>query len=112
MPPVSTVPPVSTKQMTELPLDVVRKVARLARLKLSEEEISRMRQQLNETLTYVELLNEVDTADVEPMAHAVEMTNVFRADEPQPSLTRAQALSNAPKSDGRYFLVPAILDEG
>ena len=98
--------------MSEFTPELVRKVAHLARLKLTDAEIARMSQQLGDTLTYVELLNEVDTSDVEPMAHTVELSNVFRDDEPRESLSRDQALANAPKTDGKYFLVPAILDEG
>ena len=98
--------------MSEFTPEQVRKVAHLARLKFSDDECTRLSRQLGDILTYVELLNEVDTTDVEPMAHAIEMTNVLREDVPQPSLPREQALANAPQTDGRYFLVPAILDEG
>lgn len=91
--------------------DVVRRVARLSRLKLDEAEVSRLANELSQVLHYVDQLNELDVKNVEPMAHAIELTNVFRADEPRPSLSREQALSNAPKSDGKYFLVPPILEE-
>ena len=91
--------------------DVVRRVARLSRLKLDEAEVSRLASELSQVLHYVDQLNELDVKNVEPMAHAIELTNVFRADEPRPSLSREQALSNAPKSDGKYFLVPPILEE-
>jgi aspartyl-tRNA(Asn)/glutamyl-tRNA(Gln) amidotransferase subunit C len=91
--------------------DVVRRVARLSRLKLDDAEVSRLANELSQVLHYVDQLNELDVKDVEPMAHAIELTNVFRADEPRPSLPREAALSNAPKSDGKYFLVPPILDE-
>ncbi|TXT30189.1 MAG: aspartyl-tRNA(Asn)/glutamyl-tRNA (Gln) amidotransferase subunit C [Planctomycetota bacterium] len=63
-------------------------------------------------LGYVELLNELDTSAVEPMAHVADLANVFRDDELRPSLPRAAALSNAPKTDGKYFVVPQILEEG
>jgi aspartyl-tRNA(Asn)/glutamyl-tRNA(Gln) amidotransferase subunit C len=88
----------------------VRKVAHLARLSLTDEEIDRFTRQLGDVLNYVAQLNEVDTEHVAPMAHAVELSNVFRPDEPRESLPRADALANAPKSDGRYFLVPQILE--
>lgn len=91
--------------------DVVRRVARLSRLKLDDAEVSRLANELSQVLHYVDQLNELDVKDVEPMAHAIELTNVFRADEPRPSLPREAALANAPKSDGKYFLVPPILDE-
>ena len=96
------------------PLDraTVLKVARLGRLKLAENEVDDYLQKLGQILTYVDQLNEVNTDDVEPMAHAVELRNVFREDEVQPSLPRDQALANAPKTDGQYFLVPQIIDAG
>jgi aspartyl-tRNA(Asn)/glutamyl-tRNA(Gln) amidotransferase subunit C len=93
-----------------LTADDVRSVAHLARLKLSDEEVERFTQQLGDVLTYVEQLNEVDTAAVEPMAHAIELSNVLRADEPRESLPRDAALANAPQTDGKYFLVPQILE--
>jgi aspartyl-tRNA(Asn)/glutamyl-tRNA(Gln) amidotransferase subunit C len=89
----------------------VEKVARLARLLLSEEELDRMTVQLGQILQYMDLLREVDTADVEPMAHCVEMSNVFREDRVQPSLPRSEALANAPCDDGECYLVPAVLGE-
>ncbi|NOX53786.1 MAG: Asp-tRNA(Asn)/Glu-tRNA(Gln) amidotransferase subunit GatC [Planctomycetes bacterium] len=89
----------------------VEKVAVLARLKLSDTELDRFTAQLGKVLEYVAILNEVNTDDVEPMAHAVEMKNVFRDDVPTPSLSREQALANAPKTDGKFFLVPQILEE-
>jgi len=98
--------------MSDITPELVRKVAHLSRLQVTEAEVDRLSQQLGDILTYVELLNEVDTDGVEPMAHAIELTNVLRADEPRESLPRDQALANAPSSDGQYFLVPAILDEG
>jgi|SRR5438552_3006580 len=88
----------------------VLKVANLARLKLSDAEVDDCTAKLGSVLAYVELLSEIDTEDVEPMVHAVELSNVFRSDEVLPSLTRDEALSNAPKTDGRFFLVPQILD--
>ena len=95
----------------QLTPDVVRRVARLARLKLDDSEVAKLATELSQVLHYVDQLNEVDSASVEPMAHAIEFTDVFRVDEPRPSLPREAALSNAPKSDGKYFLVPPILDE-
>lgn len=94
-----------------LDVEKVRKVAVLARLKLSDAEIADYATKLGNILKYVDTLNEVDTDGVEPMVHAVELSNVFRADEIQPSLPREAALSNAPKTDGVYFLVPQILED-
>jgi aspartyl-tRNA(Asn)/glutamyl-tRNA(Gln) amidotransferase subunit C len=90
----------------------VRKVAHLSRLKLSEDEVAKFTRQLREVLKYVDQLDAVDTRGVEPMAHAVGVHNVLRGDDVRPSLAREAALSNAPRSDGRYFLVPQILENG
>lgn len=96
-----------TKHLTR---DEAAKVATLARLKLDEGELEQLSGQLAAVLDYVDMLNEVDTENVDPMAHTFELSNVLREDEVLPSLSREDALSNAPKTDGRYFLVPAILD--
>jgi aspartyl-tRNA(Asn)/glutamyl-tRNA(Gln) amidotransferase subunit C len=88
----------------------VRKVADLARIALSDEEIATLGPQLSKLLDYVEVLGEVPTDGIEPLAHAVEQTNVFREDIPSPPLPRDQALANAPRTDGKYFLVPAVFE--
>ena len=88
----------------------VEKVALLARLKLSDDERSRLRVQLADVLDYIRVLNEVDTDSVEPMAHAVDVVNVLREDEISESLPRSAALANAPETDGLCFIVPAILE--
>jgi len=88
----------------------VLKVASLGRLKLTEAEVADYTTKLGNILSYIDSLNEVDTTDVEPMVHAVELSNVFRSDAVVPSLPRTAALSNAPKTDGQFFLVPQILD--
>ena len=91
--------------------DEVAKVALLGRLKLSAEELDRMTDQLARILEYVEILNEVDTENVEPMAHAIELHDVFREDVPVPSLTREDALSNAPETyDWSFPCLPQILE--
>ena len=88
----------------------VLKVATLARLKLTDAEIDDYTAKLGGILEYVASLDEIDTEEVDPMVHAVELSNVFRADDTSPSLSREAALSNAPKTDGQFFLVPQILE--
>jgi len=102
----------NTYQTMSEPLSAedVHKVARLSRLKLSAADVARFSRQLGDILGYVQQLNAAPTDGVEPMAHAVPVENVLRADTPQPSLPRAEALQNAPRADGKYFLVPQILD--
>jgi aspartyl-tRNA(Asn)/glutamyl-tRNA(Gln) amidotransferase subunit C len=91
--------------------DDVDKVALLGRLRLTPDELDKMTAQLGAIVGYVDLLAELNTDEVEPMAHAVELTNVFRADEERPSLPLAEALANAPHQDGQFYLVPAVLGE-
>lgn len=88
----------------------VEKVAGLARLKLTEDEISEMTEKLSQVISYVAVLDEIDVSNVEPMAHVADVTNVLREDAVRDSLTREAALANAPKTDGKYFLVPQILE--
>ena len=93
-----------------LSADDVRKVARLARLELSEADLARMTDQLSQILEYVAQLNELDTDGVEPLAHPLPIANVFRPDEPAPSLSPDAALQNAPNRVDNYFGVPAVFD--
>ncbi len=88
----------------------VKKVARLARLDLNDGDLATMANQLTAILQYVDQLTPLNTDGVEPMAHPLPVRNVFRADEPAPSLTVAEVLQNAPARIGDFFAVPAILD--
>ena len=89
----------------------VEKVSLLARLRLSEVELERLTAQLSQVVDYMDLLSELNTEDVEPMAHAVEISNIFRADELRPSFDRAEMLARSPHADGEFYLVPAVLGE-
>ena len=89
----------------------VKKVARLSRLELTESEIEEFTGQLSAILDYVEKINELDTTDVEPMAHCLPISNVFRHDCVRESLGTEKALANAPQRDGKFFKVPKILDD-
>ena len=87
----------------------VDRVARLARLYLSDSERAQLTEQLGRIVDFVEQLNELDTATVEPMAHAADITNAFADDIPVESLDREAALGNAPNRDDDCFRVPAVL---
>jgi aspartyl-tRNA(Asn)/glutamyl-tRNA(Gln) amidotransferase subunit C len=89
----------------------IEKVALLARLQLTDDELSKMTAELAQIVGYVDQLSQVDTAGVEPMAHAIEIANVFRDDVVTASLPRDEALANAPHRDERGYLVPAVLGE-
>lgn len=89
----------------------VEKVSLLSRLLLTPAELDRMTEQLGAIVGYVEQLNELNVEGVEPMAHAVPTSDVFRADEVRPSFDRAAMLANAPHQDGEFYLVPAVLGE-
>jgi aspartyl-tRNA(Asn)/glutamyl-tRNA(Gln) amidotransferase subunit C len=89
----------------------VQHVARLARLHLTDEELERMRQQLDAILAYVDKLRELDVEGVEPTAHAVPLVNVMRDDELAPSLSQDAALANAPDRAEKFFRVPRIIED-
>ena len=89
----------------------VERVSLLARLRLTSEELALMTEQLTQVVNYVQQLDELDTDGVEPMAHAVELTNVFAQDQLGESLPREAALANAPNRDDECYRVPAVLGE-
>lgn len=89
----------------------VEKVAKLARLELSDVEKAAFTQQLSQILTHVETLKQYDTTGVEPTATVLAQSNVFRIDEVRPSLPVDRAIANAPESADGCFVVPKILEE-
>ena len=89
----------------------VEHVAALARLSFSEEEKQKLTAQLNEILRYMEQLNTLDTSNVEPLSHVIELLNVFREDVLRPSLPREEALKNAPAHTEEFFKVPKVIGD-
>lgn len=89
----------------------VERVALLARLEPTAEEIDRLSEELAAIVEYVDSLSQVDTDGVVPMVHAIEQTNVLRDDIVAPSLSREAALANAPLDNGVGFRVPAVLGD-
>jgi aspartyl-tRNA(Asn)/glutamyl-tRNA(Gln) amidotransferase subunit C len=81
-------------------------VAALASLELTEEEIARLEVQLNDILAAVGKVSELDLSDVPPTSHPLAVVNVFRPDEPRPSLPLEDVFANAPARDSDHFLVP------
>jgi len=93
-----------------LTLDQVRCVAHLALLDWGEAELETMTRQLSAILEYVDQLQKINTDHVEPLAHPLPIHNVFRDDDPAPSLSVDAALQNAPDRRGDFYGVPAVLD--
>ena len=91
--------------------DQVRHVAKLARLRLGEAEIHDMSVKLSAVLDYVAKLNELNVDDVEPMAHAMELSNVLREDVPQPGMAIEDVLANAPDQSPPFFKVPKVIGD-
>lgn len=90
--------------------DQVRYVAHLSRLALTDEEVERFSEQLDEILGYVEKLNELDTSEVEPLLHALGASNVFREDRAGESIPRKEMLRNAPDTAEGCYKVPRIIE--
>ncbi|MBN2181339.1 MAG: Asp-tRNA(Asn)/Glu-tRNA(Gln) amidotransferase subunit GatC [Sedimentisphaerales bacterium] len=90
----------------------VRKVAKLSRLDLTDHELEEFTSQLGAILEYVEKMNKLNTDNVEPLAHCLPVSNVFREDCVKESIGTERALANAPERDESFFKVPKILDDG
>ena len=85
-------------------------VARLARLEITDKETEKFTAQLNDILGYIDKLNELDTTGVEPMTHAIAVTNAFREDKIIDSIGTKKSLANAPDGRGEFFRVPKVID--
>ena len=88
--------------------DDVRYVAKLARLRLEQDEVARMAGELAKILSHIDKMSELDTSAVSPTAHVLDVANVVRADRPRPSLERSEALRNAPAVSEDCFRVPRM----
>jgi len=100
-----------SKVAKKIDKDQVRKVAKLSRLELTEAEVEEFTDQLSAILDYIEKMNALDTSDVEPLAHCLPISNVFREDAAKESLGTEKTLANAPQRDGGFFKVPKILED-
>ncbi|MFQ6003249.1 MAG: Asp-tRNA(Asn)/Glu-tRNA(Gln) amidotransferase subunit GatC [Candidatus Zixiibacteriota bacterium] len=89
----------------------VEKVAKLAKLEFSEEEKEKFTHQLAQIVRYVEKLNELDTDDVEPTFHVLDIKNVLREDKVLSGLSPKEALANAPAKKDNYFSVPKVIEQ-
>ena len=96
-----------------MPLDraQVEQIALLARIGLTDEEVELFRDQLSQILEQFQVLSELDTTDVPPTGHAVDLRDVMREDEDEASLAQDDVLRNAPRQEGEFFRVKAVLEE-
>jgi aspartyl-tRNA(Asn)/glutamyl-tRNA(Gln) amidotransferase subunit C len=90
--------------------DEVRHIARLARVGVNDDEVERLQAQLSTILEHFEVLSGIDTEDVPPTAQSFDLSNVQRDDEPRPAVPLAEALANAPRTEGPYLRVRAVLE--
>ena len=90
--------------------DTVRKVARLSRIKLDEDRLEPMTDELNGILNWIELLNEVDVDGIEPMTSAVETTLTMREDKVTDGNIQFKVVANAPRSEDGFFVVPKVVE--
>lgn len=88
----------------------VQYVAHLARLELTEKETKNIAKDMNKILNYMETLEELDTSDVEPLEHVIDLEYRFRDDKAKAPLSHEDALKNAPDADSDYFRVPRVID--
>lgn len=88
----------------------VQHVSELARLNLSKEEQEKLLEQLNQILTYMDKLNELDTEGIEPLSHVLPIRNVFKEDKMKESLPRETLLANAPAKEGDFYEVPKVIE--
>ncbi|ADU28716.1 Asp-tRNA(Asn)/Glu-tRNA(Gln) amidotransferase subunit GatC [Evansella cellulosilytica] len=96
--------------MARISKEQVEHVANLARLEFTNEEIDMFQQQLDDIIGYAEQLNELDTSNVKPTSHVLDIKNVLREDEVKPSLEREKVLKNAPDHEDGQFKVPSVLE--
>jgi aspartyl-tRNA(Asn)/glutamyl-tRNA(Gln) amidotransferase subunit C len=98
--------------MPRIQPDEVREIAALARLRLDEAELERMTHELDAILGYIDTIKALDTGDAAPMTHAVPFDCPVREDVTEEALPVDEALRNAPRREGPYFVVPRIIGEG
>ena len=89
----------------------VEHIATLARLEFTEEEKAMFTHQLNSILAYVEQLNRLDTTNVEPLSHVIELDEAYREDIVKPGVTQQDALRNAPAKTDKFFKVPKVIGD-
>ncbi|MDC0034840.1 Asp-tRNA(Asn)/Glu-tRNA(Gln) amidotransferase subunit GatC [Chloroflexi bacterium] len=95
---------------TDLSIEEIKQISVLTRIAMTKDELNVMRTQMKNILDSVAILNEVDTTDVEPTGHSVDIKSVMRDDVRGDSLTQDEALSNAPEREGSFVRIKAVLE--
>ena len=98
--------------MSAITPELITHVAHLARLRLDGGELAQLTAQLDEIVRYVQQLQAIDVADIEPTTHVLPLANVLRADEPRPSLEARAVLAMAPAAKPPFVTVPKVIDQG
>jgi aspartyl-tRNA(Asn)/glutamyl-tRNA(Gln) amidotransferase subunit C len=89
--------------------EIINHLADLARLEFSDEEKTGLKQDLEKMIGFVEKLKEVDTTGIEPLMHITDAVNILREDIAEKTITKQEALLNAPQTDGNFFIVPKVI---
>jgi len=90
--------------------ETVKYVAHLARIDLQDKELEKLSSQLQDILGFIDKLNKVDVAKINPTSHILSINNVLREDSPKKSLSQEQALGNAPQKEEGFFVVPKVIE--
>ena len=98
------------EESTDLTIEEIKQISVLTRIAMTENELDVMRTQMSAILDSVAILNEVDTENVEPTGHSVDVKSVMRDDEKQDSLTQEETLLNAPQREGSFIRIRAVLE--
>ena len=95
----------------KIDIKTVDEIAHLARLEFDQDAKAEILNDMNRMLGFIDKLNELDTANMEPLIYMTQEKNVLRPDEPQVSITQKEALKNAPKKDSDYFKAPKVIEQ-
>ena len=98
------------EESTDLSIEEIKQISVLTRIAMTEDELDLMRTQMSAILDSVAILNEVDTENVEPTGHSVDIKSVMRDDEKRDSLTHDETLLNAPQREGSFIRIKAVLE--
>lgn len=102
-------PVILNARLMAISREEVRHIAKLARLEFTEAEEETLAEDMSHILDYMDMLNELDTSEIEPMTHVLDLVHVVRTDSVKKRISQKDALKNAPDTDGEYFRVPKVI---